>query len=168
MTVADKKGFDAAFNRLSAAGLIHNVDLATKRVYFETLSDLPLWAVELAEAQLRRTPVKFFTSAVWHQYAATVLIEQRRRDAVQLAGQKLLPQQCEHCQDTGMRVSDPTAEVQRLRPCECREKNRNYQLSRARQRMADDEVETPTIPAPESGRLLNQVLDFKQIGSGEK
>lgn len=167
MTNIDRKPFDTAFNRLAKAGLIHDLDVATKGVYFDALSDLPLWAVERAAWQLQRTPVKFFTSAIWHQFASTILLEQRRRDTVTLAGQKMLPEQCSQCRDTGMRLVNMADPDSRLTACECRETNANYQQSRARQRLADDTELTPAIPSHESQRLLDGVRDFKRIGSGE-
>ncbi len=169
MTNTDRKAFDTAFNRLAKAGLIHDTDVVAKGVYFDALADLPLWAVERAALQLQRTPVKFFTCAVWHQFSATALLEQRRRDTVTLAGQKMLPQQCSQCRDTGMRPVNADDPESRLTPCECRETNANYQQARARQRLADDVEETPTIPADETQRILGGLhqRDFKRIGSGE-
>lgn len=167
MTTVDRKGFDAAFNRLAKVGLIHETDVAAKGIYFDTLSDLPLWAVERAESQLRRQPVKFFTSAIWHQFASTILLEQRRRDTVTLAGQKMLPEQCSQCRDTGMRLVNMADAESRLTACECRETNANYQQARARLRLADDVEQTPNIPAQESQRLLDGVRDFKRLAGGE-
>lgn len=167
MTHADRKAFDTAFNRLAKAGLIHDLDVVTKGVYFDALSDLPLWAVERAGLQLQRQPVKFFTCAIWHQFASTVVLEQRRRDTVTLAGQKMLPEQCSQCRDTGMRLVNMADPDSRLTACECRETNANYQQARARLRLADDVEQTPNIPAQESQRLLDGVRDFKRMGSGE-
>lgn len=167
MTPADRKAFDTAFNRLAKAGLIHDVDVVAKGVYFDALADLPLWAVERAALQLQRTPVKFFTSATWHQFASTVVVEQRRRDTVTLAGRRLLPEQCSQCRDTGMRPVNAEDPESRLTACECRETNANYQQARARQRLADDIEQTPTIPEEETQRLLGGIRDFKRVGSGE-
>lgn len=164
MTRQDQKAFDAAFNRLAKAGLIHDVDTAAKAIYFDSLADLPVWAVERAEVQLRRHPVKFFTSAVWHETAAEILRDQRRRDNMALATKRLQPEHCSRCKDTGMRPSD--ADPDRVTHCECRDTNPNYQASRARDLVvAEGRADVPSTQ--ESGRLADQVRDFKRLSSGE-
>jgi hypothetical protein len=165
MTTDDKSQFAHAFNRLAKMGFIHEIDAVTLALYFDTLSDLPLWAIERAELHLRRHPVRFFTSAEWHACAANILREQRRRDTVTLAQQKLLPAQCPACRDTGWRPTliDPD----RVEACSCRETNPNYLANRAREAMVADgraDHPSPTEAAEITSRIAHR--DFKQLAGG--
>lgn len=168
MTKQDKPAFDIAFNLLAKCGMIHDDDTATKLSYFATLSDLPLWAVELAGAQLQRRPVKFFTCAVWYNTAAQLLQEQRRRDAASTPRHLTASVHCDRCRDTGMRESE--TDPGRVTHCECRETNPNYQAARAHElaaSAAQAEVDAGAVSHDESRRLVASVRDFKKLGSGE-
>lgn len=165
MTDADKPLFNASFNRLAKSGLIHDDDAVAKAIYFDTLSDLPIWAVERAELRLRREPVKFFTSAIWHEAARSILIEQRRRDAVALATKRLQPEHCGQCRDSGMRPTllDPD----RLERCPCCESNPNYQATRAREELsAQAHADYPS--KDEAQQMTDRISDFKRLGSGDR
>lgn len=168
MTLTDKKAFTYAFNRLAAAGIIRDIDTATMGIYFDTLFDLPLWAVERAEIELRRHPVRFFQgSATWYATAEQILREQRRKDTIALATKRLLPEHCPQCRDSGMRLVDGADPDSRLTHCECRETNPNYLQMRARLRMGDDGEGTPTIPDTDSKRITDTVRDFRRLSSGD-
>ena len=100
------------------------IDAATVRVYRETLADLPIWAVEAAELQLRRSGGDFFPSASrWHQVADLLIGDKQR---ALLSQQSRADHECADCRDRGwVDVIKGGREV--CIPCSCRPHNTAYQ-----------------------------------------
>jgi len=102
-----------------------HIDTATIRIYRETLSDLPQWAIEQAALQLRRTGGTFFpTAATWHELAAG-LVAERARETVQIPAGTVDGYECEGCRDTGWCEEERDGRIVCL-PCSCRATNANY------------------------------------------
>ena len=99
------------------------IDAGTIRVYRETLADLPTWAVEAAELQLRRSGGDFFPSASrWHQVADLLIADKHR---ALLRQQSQADHVCADCRDTGwVTVIKGGAEV--CIACSCRPHNDAY------------------------------------------
>jgi len=167
MTSSDTKRWKELFGKLLA---MHGRewDDAQSRFYFDALKDCEFGDVQATGEDLMRTSKWFPKPAEWRQAIGVRRFNTRRDRERALAGRSLSQAiHCEYCSDTGMRVSDPSAAVERLMHCECRDTNPNYQIARARLRQADDTDKTPSIPASESQRVLETVRDFKRLSSGE-
>ena len=122
---ASPDAIDKCIARLAVA-FQRQIDAATVRIYRETMSDLPLWAIEAGELQLRRTGGSFFPSAPdWHAAAQQAIADQQR---MIMAEVRVGEEFCGRCRDTGMRESSPD----RYTHCECRLANPNYQRTRGR------------------------------------
>jgi len=165
MTSADTRRWKELFGKLCA---IHGRewDDAQSRFYFDALKDCDFSDVQATGEEIVRTSKWFPKPAEWRQAIGIRRFNARRERERQLAQRSLTGTvHCEKCRDTGMRPSD--ADPSRYTHCECRDVNPNYQISRARQRIADESDETPQIPNDESKRLTDTVRDFKRLSSGE-
>lgn len=135
--LASHGDIDKAIARMAVA-FQRDIDAATIRIYRETLADLPLWAIEASELELRRTGGTFFPSAaVWHQKAAAHIEDKRREMLSRPASPEF---ECSECRDTGW------VDVQRedrnvCIPCSCRPRNTNYQRMTANSRKANEDLE---------------------------
>lgn len=128
--LADRKSrFDAAFNRLAKATRMSDVDVHMKRIYYATLADLPIDAIEAAEANLRRTTSFFPSSGEWHQAAVAIVEAQRRA----LICSPPRCQQCDQCRDTGWVDVERNGKSFAVE-CSCRSTNTNYQRAAAASR----------------------------------
>ena len=108
-----------------AVAFQRHIDVATMRIYRETLSDLPLWAIEEAALQLRRRGGEFFPPAPkWHQVAEQLLADQTRGTLAQ--ARTLDSHECETCRDTGWCEEDRDGRIVCI-PCSCRATNATYQ-----------------------------------------
>lgn len=121
---------DKAIARMSVA-FQRQIDAGTIKVYREALSDLPIWAIEAAELQLRRKGGDFFPTAPrWH-HVAEELLAGRQRELVSQAATE--GHECTECRDTGW--ADVEKDGKRyVVPCSCRPRNTNYQRMTASSR----------------------------------
>lgn len=120
-----------------AVAFQRQIDAATVKVYRETLSDLPLWAIEAAALKLRRKGGSFFpTAPEWHQMAEVVMAE-RRRELLLSKGVSIEPE-CSECRDTGWADAERDGRTFVI-PCSCRPHNTNYQRSTAASRKSQGE-----------------------------
>jgi hypothetical protein len=129
MTVSLMRSSSAdAIDKCTAALAVafqRHIDVATMRIYRETLSDLPQWAIEAAALQLRRTGGEFFPPApTWHQVAEE-LIAARTRETLQLSAPSRRPYEHPECRDNGWLEVDRDGKVVCV-PCSCRATNSNY------------------------------------------
>ena len=107
-----------------AVAFQRHIDVATMRIYRETLSDLPQWAIEAAALQLRRKGGEFFPPAPkWHQVAEE-LIAERTRDTF-VPSRIADGHECDACRDTGWREEGRDGRIVCI-PCVCRPTNSNY------------------------------------------
>ena len=107
-----------------AVAFQRHIDVATVRVYRETLSDLPEWAIEAAALTLRRNGGTFFPPApVWHRVAEDMVADRSRAVLTQRRTQD--GYECEHCRDTGWCDVDRDGRNVCI-PCSCRATNANY------------------------------------------
>jgi hypothetical protein len=134
-----------------AVAFQRQIDAGTVKIYRETLSDLPLWAIQAAALQLRRKGGSFFpTAPVWHEVAEAVIADRVRQN---MANSQQTPTvHCEDCRDTGMREG----ENGRYARCPCAETNPNYQRGRR--------VPTPADPTS----ATRAASDFKRASSGDR
>ena len=135
----------AAIDRCTVALAVafqRHIDIATMKIYRETLSDLPLWAIEAAAMHLRRKGGVFFpTAPTWHQVAEE-LIASKTRETLQLAAGNHdgHGHECEGCRDTGWGEVERDGRVVCI-PCSCRPTNANYRrLTLSSRRSHNEEV----------------------------
>lgn len=165
MTSQDTKAFREIYGVLCAT-FDRVFDEAQSKFYFTALKDCELADVKATALELAQTVKWFPKPAEWRQAIGIRRFNARRERERQLAQRSLTGTvHCEKCRDTGMRPSD--ANPDRYTHCECRDENPNYQIARARQRIADESEETPQIPNDESKRITDTVRDFKRLSSGE-
>jgi len=110
-----------------AVAFQRHIDVATIRVYRETLSPLPLWAIEAAALQLRRTGGEFFPPVAKWYALAEQLVAERSRETLQLPPTATVAgYECDGCRDTGWCEELRGDRVVCLE-CSCRKTNTNYQ-----------------------------------------
>ncbi len=120
-----------------AVAFQRQIDAGTIKIYRETLSDLPLWAIQEAALRLRRKGGEFFPPApVWHQVAEEVIAE-RLRETLARPRHDESPE-CDECRDTGWCDVDRDGRSVCV-PCSCRATNANYQRMTASSRKAQNE-----------------------------
>jgi hypothetical protein len=125
---ASPEAIDKCTARLAVA-FQRQIDAATVRVYRETMSDLPLWAIEGAELVLRRRGGEFFPSApTWHQ-TAEQLIADRQRELVATPSDGV--HECAECRDQGWAEILHADKPPTYLPCSCRATNSRYQRQQA-------------------------------------
>jgi len=102
VTEQDKPRFLQCLNRLAVAFRVREtVDPVLTQVYFDTLADWPIQAVEDAGAELQRSGGSFFpTTAAWYEEAARIAkedaararrLENERATLAWVAAQRALP-----------------------------------------------------------------------------
>lgn len=122
---ADAKAIDVCTARLAVA-FQRQIDAATIKIYRETLADLPLWAIEGAELQLRRKGGSFFpTAPEWHKAAEGLIADRQRENLTQKTSEV---HECLECRDTGW-CDVERAGITVCVPCTCRRTNATYQRS---------------------------------------
>ena len=128
-TLAPAAAIDKCTARLAVA-FQRQIDAATMRIYRETMSDLPLWAIEGAELVLRRKGGTFFPSAAsWHQTAEGLIADRQRESLTQPASDALY--ECETCRDQGWAMVTRADGSDAYLPCSCRPMNSRYQRKQA-------------------------------------
>ena len=137
--VPSRKAVDDAIGRLAVA-FQRQIDAATVKVYRDTLSDLPLWAIEGAELQLRRKGGTFFpTAPEWHR-AAEVLIQDQTRQVLARRPDNASLFECDTCRDTGWCDEERDGRSVCI-PCSCRSTNSNYQrMTKSSRKSLNEEV----------------------------
>lgn len=96
---ADRVLFLQCFNRLAKSKRAKDIDAADMQIYFDTLSPLPMWAIEEAANELQRTPTFGFPdAATWFQ-AAEKEIQRRLRESL-IHGREW-KEECTTCRDSG-------------------------------------------------------------------
>ena len=124
-TLAPGAAIDKCTARLAVA-FQRQIDAATMRIYRETMSDLPLWAIEGAELVLRRKGGTFFPSAAsWHQAAEALVVDRQRESLTQPASDALY--ECETCRDQGWAAVTRGDGSEAFLICSCRPTNSRYQ-----------------------------------------
>ena len=127
--LAPAAAIDKCTARLAVA-FQRQIDAATMRIYRETMSDLPLWAIEGAELILRRKGGTFFPSAAnWHQAAEGLIVDRQRERLTQPARDELY--ECETCRDQGWAAVTRADGSEAFLPCSCRATNSQYQRMQA-------------------------------------
>jgi len=121
---ASPDAIDKCIARLAVA-FQRQIDAATVKVYRDTMSDLPLWAIEAGELQLRRKGGTFFPSAPeWHA-AAQQAITGREHEVMTTKPSAPDVYECQECRDTGWGEVDRDGKTVCL-PCTCRQWNTTY------------------------------------------
>jgi len=134
---ADAKAIDTCTAELAVA-FQRQIDAATVKIYRETMSDVPLWAIQEAALTLRRKGGAFFpTAPEWHRVAEQ-LIQDRTREALASRPATDVLHECDGCRDTGW------CDVERdgrqvCIPCSCRPTNHAYQRMTKSSRKSQNE-----------------------------
>lgn len=109
-----------------AVAFQRKIDAGTIKIYRETMSDLPIWAIQEAALRLRRKGGTFFPGAPeWHSVAEQV-IHDRNRELIASRPAEPRAQECETCRDTGW-VEEDRGDRSVCIPCSCRPWNTTYQ-----------------------------------------